>query len=160
MARKLEFFAFRTLRAKFLAVIVPLFLLSTVIVFGISELTARHEANRKLHAKLDQLVEIQSAVVSESLWNVAEEQIELILAAIVIDTDVLGAIVYDESNSPIASVGAVEAIEQQEFFAEKDITYLSGDDPEVIGRLALALTDARVRGRRRTHCVWRNRTCG
>ncbi len=146
MARKLEFFAFRTLRAKFLAVIVPLFLLSTVIVFGISELTARREANRKLHAKLDQLVEIQSAVISESLWNVAEEQIELILAAIVIDTDVLGAIVYDESNSPIASVGAVEAIEQQEFFAEKDITYLSGDDPEVIGRLALALTDARVRG--------------
>jgi signal transduction histidine kinase/DNA-binding response OmpR family regulator len=146
MARKLEFFAFRTLRAKFLAVIVPLFLLSTVIVFGISELTARREANKKLHAKLDQLVEIQSAVISESLWNVAEEQIELILAAIVIDTDVLGAIVYDESNNPIASVGAVEAIEQQEFFAEKDITYLSGDDREVIGRLALALTDARVRG--------------
>ncbi len=146
MARKLEFFAFRTLRAKFLALIVPLVLISTVIVFGISELTARREANRKLHAKLDQIVEIQSAVLSESLWNVAEEQIALILAAIAIDTDVLGVIVYDESNNPIASVGAVEAIEQQEFFAEKDITYLSGDDPEVIGRLALALTDARVRG--------------
>ncbi len=146
MARKLEFFAFRTLRAKFLALIVPLILISTVIVFGISELTARREANRKLHAKLDQLVEIQSAVLSESLWNVAEQQIELILAAIAIDTDVLGVIVYDESNNPIASVGAVEAIEQQEFFAEKDIPYHSGDDPEVIGRLALALTDARVRG--------------
>jgi class 3 adenylate cyclase/PAS domain-containing protein len=144
MARKLKFFAFRTLRAKFLALIVPLVLLSTVIVFGISELTARREANRKLHEKLEQLVEIQSAVLSESVWDIADEQIELILAAIAIDTDVLGAIVYDESNNLIGSAGDVEGIEQQEFFAERDITYLSGDDPEVIGRLALALTDARV----------------
>jgi class 3 adenylate cyclase len=144
MARKLKFFAFRTLRAKFLALIVPLVLLSTVIVFGISELTARREANRKLHEKLDQLVEIQSAVLSESLWDIADEQIELILAAIAIDTDVLGAIVYDESNNLIGSVGDVEGIEQQEFFAKRDISYLSGDDPKVIGRLALALTDAGV----------------
>jgi class 3 adenylate cyclase len=144
MARTFEFFAFRTLRAKFLALIVPLVLLSTVIVFGISELTARREANRNLHAKLDGLVEIQSAVLSESLWNVADEQVALILAAIAIDPDVLGAIVYDDSNNPVASVGAAETIEQQEFFAERDIAYGSGDDREVIGRLAIALTDARV----------------
>jgi class 3 adenylate cyclase len=144
MARTIELFAFRTLRAKFLALIVPLVLLSTVIVFGISELAARRDANRKLHAKLDEIVEIQSAVLSESLWNVADEQVELILAAIAIDPDVLGAIVYDDSNNPVASVGTVGAIEQQEFFAERDIAYRSGDDTEVIGRLVLALTDARV----------------
>jgi PAS domain-containing protein len=153
MARKLKFFAFRTLRAKFLALIVPLVLLSTVIVFGISELTARREANRKLHEKLDQLVEIQSAVLSESLWDIADEQIELILAAIAIDTDVLGAIVYDESNNLIGSVGDVEGIEQQEFFAKRDISYLSGDDPKVIGRLALALTDAGVQAESKTRLL-------
>ncbi len=144
MARKIEFFALRSLRAKFLALIVPLVLLSTVIVFGISELAARREANRKPHDKLDELVEIQSAVLSEPVWNVADEQIELILAAIAIDTDVLGAIVYDEANNPIGAVGSVDAIDRQEFFAEKDITYASDKIPEIIGRLAIALTDARV----------------
>jgi len=145
MARRIEFFALRTLRAKFLAVMVPLVLLSTVIVFGITELTARREANRKLHAKLDQLVEIQSAVLSESLWNVADQQIKLILAALSIDSDVRGAIVYDDSNNQVAAVGTVEAMQQQPFFAEKEIVYRSNDNPEVIGRLAIALTDARVR---------------
>jgi len=144
MARTIEVFVFRSLRAKFLALIVPLVLLSTVIVFGISELAARREANRKLHDKLEELVEIQSAVLSESLWNVADEQIELILAAIAIDTDVLGAIVYDEANNPIGAVGSVDGIDRQEFFAERDITYASDIIPEIIGRLAIALTDARV----------------
>ena len=77
MAHKIQFYSFRTIRAKFLAVVVPLVLLSTVIVFGISELTARREANQKLYEKLDQLIEIQSAVLSGSLWNVAYKQIEL-----------------------------------------------------------------------------------
>ncbi len=115
MARTTEFFALRSLRAKFLALIVPLVLLSTVIVFGISELAARREANRKLHGKLDELVEIQSAVLSEPVWNVADEQIELILAAIAIDTDVLGAIVYDETNNPLGAVGSAR---QRKFCVE------------------------------------------
>ncbi len=145
MAHKIQFYSFRTIRAKFLAVVVPLVLLSTVIVFGISELTARREANQKLYEKLDQLIEIQSAVLSGSLWNVAYKQIELNLAAIAIDTDVLGVIVYDESNKVVSSLGSIKEIEQQEFFAERDITYISNQKIEVIGHLAIALTDTRVR---------------
>ena len=150
MARIIEVFAFRSLRAKFLALIVPLVLLSTVIVFGIAELAARREANRKLHTKLIEIVEIQSSVLSESLWDVADEQVKLIVAAIAIDPDVLGAIVYDDSNSMVASVGETEALEQQEYFAERDIAYRSGDDSEVIGQLVLALTDARIQAESET----------
>ncbi len=145
MAHKIQFYSFRTVRAKFLAVMVPLVLLSTVIVFGISELTARREANQKLYEKLDQLIEIQTAVLSESLWNVGYKQIELNLAAIAIDTDVLGAIVYDESSKVVSSVGSIKEIEQQEFFAERDIIHISNQKTEVIGHFAIALTDNRVR---------------
>ena len=150
MARTTELFALRSLRAKFLALIVPLVLLSTVIVFGIAELAARREANRKLHTKLVEIVEIQSAVLSDPLWDVADEQVKLIVAAIAIDPDVLGAIVYDDSNSIIASVGETEALEQQEYFAEWDIAYHSGDDSEVMGQLVLALTDARIQAESET----------
>ena len=145
MDHRFEFFALRTLRGKFLALIVPFFLLSMIVVFGISELGARHQADRKLRAKLDELVEIQSAVLWEPLWTVNNNQVELVLTAIAIDPDVLGAIAYDESNNPVASVGAVEALERQEFFAKRAISHGARDDRKVIGHLALALTNARIR---------------
>jgi sigma-B regulation protein RsbU (phosphoserine phosphatase) len=134
----------QSLRAKFLALIVPLILISTAVVFGISEMTARNKADARLNDKVNELVEIQSSVLSEALWNVANRQIELILAAVAIDPDVLGAIVYDELDQPISSIGSIEAIEHQEFFAKKDIVHVSNDEPEIIGRLEIALTDARM----------------
>lgn len=145
MVHRFEFFALRTLRGKFLALIVPFVLLSTIVVFGISELGARRHADQKLRAKLDELIEIQSAVLSEPLWTVNNHQVELVLIAIAIDPDVLGAIAYDQSNNPVASVGAVEALERQEFFAKRDINHGGRDDRQVIGHLALALTNARIR---------------
>ena len=58
--------SFRSLRAKFLVVVVPLVLLSTLIVFGLFELNAQREAHQRLEGKLEKLVAIQSAVVAES----------------------------------------------------------------------------------------------
>lgn len=145
MARRTGAMALRSIRAKFLALIMPLFLVSTVIVFGASELTARRDAGRKLQIKLNALAEIQSAVLTEPLWNVADEQVELILKAIAIDPDVQGAVVYDESGTPIAAVGAVEDMAKQAYSSKVPITYISAGDPRIIGQLALSLTDAQIR---------------
>jgi uncharacterized membrane protein affecting hemolysin expression len=43
------------------------------------------------------VVAIQSASLAGPLWNVDEDQVSLILAAMVIDPEILGAVVYDES---------------------------------------------------------------
>ena len=72
MTGRSEILSFHTIRAKFLAFVVPLVLLSTIAVFGSFEFNARRDANLKLHDKLDKLVAIQSAVMAESLWDVAE----------------------------------------------------------------------------------------
>ncbi len=144
MTRALDFLSFRTIRAKFLAFVVPLVLLSTVVVFGLFEFNARRDAIQGLQDKLNELVAIQSAVVTESLWNVADQQIKLILAALAVDPDVLGTAVYDDSGQLIGSTGSVEEIEDRPFFAAKDIVYLQDNKPEVIGRLAIALTDTRL----------------
>ncbi len=98
MTGRSEILFFATIRAKFLAFVVPLVLLSTIAVFGLFELHARRDANLMLRDKLDKLVAIQSAVVAEPLWNVADEQIKLILAALAIDPDVENAAVYDERD--------------------------------------------------------------
>jgi len=144
MPKKFELFKFRSLRAKFLAVVVPFLMLSTAIVFGISEVTARRDADQKLQEKLSDLVAIQSAVLAESMWNVADEQIELILAALAIDPDVRAAAVFDESGNEISSVGEVSTLETSEFLAKSAITYTYGGRQDIIGQLTVALTSDRM----------------
>jgi signal transduction histidine kinase/DNA-binding response OmpR family regulator len=136
--------AFRSLRAKFLVVVVPLVLLSTLIVFGLFELNAQREAQQRLEGKLQKLVEIQSAVVAESLWNVADEQIKLILKALATDPDVSGAAVYDDLDILVGWTGNIDGFEQSDLFAEKEIVYVYDDSPEVIGRLAISLVDSQA----------------
>jgi signal transduction histidine kinase/DNA-binding response OmpR family regulator len=137
-------FAFRSLRAKFLIVVVPLVLLSTLIVFGLFELNAQREAHQRLEDKLEKLVAIQSAVVAESLWNVADEQIKLILVALATDPDVAGAAVYDDLDILVAWTGDIDAFEQSDHFAQTNIIYVYDDSPEVIGHLAISLVDSQA----------------
>lgn len=92
----------RSVQTKFLLYVVPLVLVSTIVVFGLFEWNARRSAEAQLQTKLDKLIDIQSAVLSESLWNVADDQIKLILAALLTDPDVLAAAVYDERDRLVA----------------------------------------------------------
>ena len=98
LSTKSRFFGFRSIKAKFLALIVPFVLVSIFTVFGLVEYNARVTAEQKLQIKLEKLVAIQSGVIAESLWIVADEQIKLILAALQIDPDVVGAVVYDDGG--------------------------------------------------------------
>ncbi len=139
-----QWLRFKSVQGKFLAYVVPLVLLSTVVVFGFFELNARRSAEQQLQTKLQKLVDIQSAVVADSLWNVDDEQIKLTLAALMTDEDVVGAAVYDERNLLVASAGDIENLDRQPFFAQTEITYDVDDEAEPIGVLAIALTDARL----------------
>jgi signal transduction histidine kinase len=153
MTEKSGLFALRTLRAKFLVLIIPLVLICTMIVFGLFELNARREANLRLQDKLDKLVEIQSSVVAESLWNVADEQTKLILAALAIDPDIKGAVVFDEIDHPVGMVGDIDRMEDEAFYADKEIVYVYDEEQQVIGRLAISLTDAQIRADSRTRLL-------
>ena len=109
------------------------------------EINARRDARLKLVDKLEKLVTFQSALFSESLWNVADEQIKLILAALAIDPDVLGAAVYDDSDKLAGAIGSVEEIVKQQFRRETEIVYVYNEKRRVIGRLSIALTETSLR---------------
>ncbi|MEQ8651010.1 MAG: response regulator [Kiloniellales bacterium] len=132
------------MQGKFLAFVVPLVLVSTVVVFGFFELNARRSAEEQLQNKLNKLVDIQSAVIADSLWNVADDQIKLTLVALMTDEDVVGAAVYDERDSLVASAGDIENLDRQTYFAETEIVYTGDGDAVPIGMLAIGLTDARL----------------
>ena len=134
----------RSIQVKFLAYIVPLVLVSTVVVFGFFEWNARQSAEQQLQAKLEKLVEIQRQVLAASLWNVADEQIKLTLTALLTDPDVAAAAVYDENGGLVAAVGDAEGIETLPFHAKDEIVYKEDGLETKIGSLSVGLTDARL----------------
>lgn len=144
----------RTLRAKFLLVIVPLVLSAIVVVFGLFEYSANQRASQQLLNRLDQLLTMQVQVLSRPLWNLSQEQIELIVSAIEVDEDVLGVAVYDEAGNLLAHKGQIEGMEGNRFFGARDIVQASVATEQVIGRLAIALTPAAVREERNTRLIF------
>lgn len=132
----------RSVQTKFLLYVVPLVLISTFVVFGLFEWNARQSAEEQMQSKLEKLVEIQSAVVAGSLWNVADDQIKLILKALLTDSDVLAVAVYDERNRLVAEAGQTDKFDKTRFFAQEDILYDSGDQEVIIGSLRVALAEA------------------
>ena len=137
---------FKSIQSKFLAFVVPLVLLSTVIAFGLFEFNARRSAETQLRAKLEELIDIQRQVVAESLWNVADEQISLTLQALLTDADVEVAAVYDERDQLVAVAGDMEHIDSLPHVAEADIVYDDLGEVVPIGRLKIGLSDARIAG--------------
>jgi hypothetical protein len=69
----------RSIRAKFLALVVPFALPA---IFAVAEFKAPNAAAERLHDRLEKLVAIQSAAVSGSLWSAAYDQIKRILSAL------------------------------------------------------------------------------
>ena len=136
--------SFRSLQAKFLAITVPLVLLSTVALFAVIQLNAERAAARDLQTKLQKVVAIQSSALAGPLWNVDERQVARILAAMAIDPEVLGVVVYDESGSAVDQVGSMDAEGQTVYVMDAPIEFEKGDLSETIGRLEVAVTDRLV----------------
>lgn len=133
-----------TVQSKILLIVLPIVLLSTLVVFGFFEWNARSSSERGLHTKLDKLAQIQSAVIAESLWNLFDAQIKLILQALANDPDVTYAAVYDDHDRLIAEIGDSATEHSTRYSAVKDIIYNSGTSQTRIGSLHLTLTDKRL----------------
>ena len=144
---------FQSVRAKFILLIVPLVLLAILIVFAAFEFTVEQRATLKLQQKLEQTLAMQSVVLSEPIWNVANEQIALTLAALAIDSDVLAVAIHDDTGNLIVEHGWEESMAVSPFFASTDITHRDDDEGKAIGTLAIVLTDAQIKSDRNTRLL-------
>ena len=135
----------RSLQTKLLATTVPLVLLSTAALFILIQKNAERTALADLQAKLEEVLTIQSTSVSGPLWQLDLKQVALMLEAMTTDPDVLGAIVYDETEQIIAQVGAMEAEDQTIYVRTEPIRFGDTSDLQNIGQLKVAFTDQRVR---------------
>ena len=120
-------------------------MLSIVGQLAFIQLHAGRTATAELKSKMNEAAAIQSASLAGPLWNIDEKQVSLILSAMAIDPDVLGAVVYDEYEGVVARVGTLEESGATVYFEDTPIQYPSGGELRFIGRLIVAFTDQRVR---------------
>ena len=140
------------MQGKFLAIAVPLVFVATVALFAISEAFTYRTAVRDLNSGLDELVASQSAALSNPLWNLDETQIALALRAIVSHPDVVGARVLEESGRLLSKAGIAD-IAQAAIRAEHDIVFSDSGRERAIGKLVIAMSDARVWASMRTRLL-------
>ena len=140
----------KTVQTKFLIISIPILLLSIAVLFALFELNAQHQATLKLHDKLDRLLVTQSAAMMTPVWNVADDQVKLMLDALAIDPDIRGAFVTDDADSLLGQVGLVAV---GEFNAARDIVRVQGDERKVIGRISITLTDKRLQAETKTRLL-------
>jgi adenylate cyclase len=133
-----------SLQVKFLAVAIPLIFASTFILFALFEIETHRMAVRELRENLQQMLATQSSALANPLWNIDETQINLTLDAIVINRDVLGAWVADETGTLLGQAGESDIAPGDAILAERDIVFGTDGDQHVIGKLSIAMTDARV----------------
>jgi signal transduction histidine kinase/DNA-binding response OmpR family regulator len=141
----IRYFSLRSLRTKFLAIAVPLVLVSTLGLFAVIQLNAESALNQELQNKLERVATIQSATLAGPLWNIDKKQVSLILAAMAIDPDVLGAAVLDEVGTIVGQVGILEAAEQTVYRLKVPIEYATSGQTQIIGQLEVAIADTRIR---------------
>ena len=141
-----------SLRAKFLLLVVPLILLALTVVFTFFELNANKRAADGLNNKLEQLLTLQSAVLVEPVWNLAERQIELITSAIYGEEEVLSIEIVDETGAVLGQSGPPFTSDAS-YSGTRDIARGSGEESRVIGMLSIALTDQSIRAERKSRLV-------
>ncbi len=132
--------SFRSLQAKFLAITIPLVLISTGAFFVVNQISVQQTAHDDLQAKLKEVANIQSTSLGAPVWNVDEQQVSHILAAMAIDPDIIGAIVFDESDEIIAQTGKMAASGEK----ISQITVPIEFNSKSIGKLKVAITDKLV----------------
>jgi len=135
----------RTLQARFLAVNVPLILLSLLTVFGLFEYYTYRVSIIELQNRISDMARSQSEVIAESLWHLDHERINVILKAIMVDRDVVAASVDDELGHPLAAIGKPGKFADIPGHTHRhEITFRSTDRDEVIGNLIIIHGDATI----------------
>jgi len=131
------------LQGKFLALVVPLFLIIAVVFVSVFEVTVYREKDLELQKRLDQFAQTFGVVLARPLWSVDIEQIETIMEAIAADKDFAGAAVYDDDGNVVAEIGRVTGSPLPSLSTRLIVTTRPEIDTDIrdIGELYIAFTN-------------------
>ena len=131
-----------SLRVKFLSTNLSIVLVSTIVFFCVWEFALYSTSKQELERKLDEVVGIQSEILSVPTWNLETDRIGLILRAILRDRDFVMAVVSDESGETLVSEG--RATRPDLFTTSRSIVHDAGSGGQIIGELTLIADRQRI----------------
>ena len=134
----------RGLRFKFLAYNLSIVLVTAAVLFGLWEYFLHARALTALERKLDEVVDIQSSVLTVPVWNLEVDRIELILRAILKDGDFVLALVTNETGEELARAGKALGDDRQTITTTSAIVHDQGDGRQFLGELTLVADDRRL----------------
>lgn len=132
----------QTLRAKFLRITIPLIFLSVIGVFAVIELMTHRNAVNRMEQSLEGLIKTQAAALANPLWNLDHDQIQLSLAAIVTNREILSAQVLGENGEQMSAAGEIPATASPTDLMplSREIVFDAGTGPKLIGSLEFVAT--------------------
>ncbi len=132
-----------SLRAKLLAVYLPIVGITLLVFFAALETVNYRNLSAELHSRLEKFVAVQASALSSPLWNYDIASIDAILTAMSREQDLLGAIVYDQDGRVLSSIGPVDG-PGRHLLREMPIRYRAFGKDKEIGRLKVVFRKDRV----------------
>ncbi len=134
-----------SIRAKLLAVVLPLIGVSMIALFAVLEYASVNVAHNDLKQRLLQNTQVQALALSSPLWNYDIRAIRPILLALEQDPDFLYVTVRDVTGEEISTLRVVDKDDVLASFEETlPIIYSSNDHEEIIGSVSVGMHDERM----------------
>jgi PAS domain S-box-containing protein len=135
---------FDRLETKSLKVVLPIVLVTTACLFSLIEGLSVMKAMEELHIKKQVLVQNHSNLLSDWVWNLDRERIQLSLENLLENEIVAGAKVVDEWGNELASVG-VSGDEGEFLSASAEIFFSIDSSQKPVGSTTIFVTDQLVK---------------
>lgn len=132
----------RSLKRKFLSRYIAAVLAAATVLMGVWEYLGYREEVHKLEGRLNDVVEIQSAILERPVWNLETERIELILQAILRDEDFVSAVVTDDTGSVVVHKSGPDA--RSFLTSSQSIVRTDAGKATIIGELTIVASDDRI----------------
>ena len=143
---------FRSLTAKFLAILVPMVCVSVLVVFSILELQYYRTERAALVDSLNRLVTLQSPALSQAAWEYDTGQIAALLAEMEHLPQLLSAVVSDELGSVLGQAGEIDAQpESPDLRSTRQLVFTRGDISENVGHLTVTFHSGEIWKNMRWH---------
>ncbi|MGB1011539.1 MAG: response regulator [Thiolinea sp.] len=142
------------IRLKILGITVPIILFCILLVFSLFEYNAHSTATFANEQKTVRVMDIQTKVLAEPLWNLADEQIQLTLEVLIeADPDIYKVIVYNENKKQVAEARKSKVMAGNHVVRERPIQYGTSGQTRTIGFLEVTFGDQSLTAERNSRLL-------
>ncbi|MBW2005174.1 MAG: PAS domain S-box protein [Deltaproteobacteria bacterium] len=137
----------RTLRIKFLTIILPPVIICFLIFSIVLAFLTYRDMKKELDTKMRNIADLQSAALVLPLWNYLDENVKQTLENLLMNPDIIKAVVRDTKGRVIARAGKADdkGIYKGEVQIEREITFMNTNaGKKVIGSLSITFHQGRI----------------